>query len=106
MEMRSQTSRFGHDRRTPLRLCRQFHRERPKSLRRVHRQAKTCCAHPQWRGDQGPRLWLLINYEEIENEFSIEIVRTSNCCAYHRAGIGWWGVLVGFLEQTGMGRGT
>src|SRR5207253_11521182 len=105
MEWGTQTSRSGQERRTPLRLSGQFHRERPESLRRLHGQSKTCCSHPEWRSDQGPRVRLLINYEEIKNEFSFEIIWANHCCPHHCVGTGWRWFLVAPLKQTGNGQG-
>src|ERR1041385_9399517 len=92
-------SRSGQERRTPLVLSGQFNRECPESLRRLHRQSKTCCSDPKWRSNQGRRVRLLINYEEIENESSFEIIRASHRYSHYCTGIGWRWFLVSQLDR-------
>src|SRR5438477_5993336 len=58
MERRSETSRFGHERRTSLRLLGQFHSQCSKSLWRLHRQADPWGIDSGWQSDQRP--WIRI----------------------------------------------
>src|SRR5207244_1649152 len=51
MERRSETSRFGNERRTSLRLPDQFRSECSKSLRRLHRHAEPRRIDSEWRRD-------------------------------------------------------
>src|SRR6266404_7349658 len=97
MEWRPETGEYGNRRQTALRISGQFQSKRSKSLRRLHRNAKSRGIDPRWQSNQGPRVRLLTNYEEIENELSVEIIRPSNCCAHHHAGIGWRRLLVALL---------
>jgi hypothetical protein len=60
MERRSETSRFGHERRTSLRLPGQFHSQCSKSLWRLHWQADPWGIDSGRQSDQRPWIRILI----------------------------------------------
>src|SRR6266446_1936795 len=60
MEWRSETSRFGHERRTSLRLPGQFHGQCSKSLWRLHWQTDPWGIDSGWQSDQRPWIRILV----------------------------------------------
>jgi hypothetical protein len=60
MERRPETSRFGHGRRTSLRLLGQFHGQCSKSFWRLHWQADPWGIDWEWQSDQRPWIRILV----------------------------------------------